>query len=233
MSFESEELRAELLRRARLDQAVRRRLARKRPEPAVTLLELDADNTAWLKTVVEEVGWPGRSLVGEEAAHAAWLLAQHADRDPHLQRRCQELLAHAVAQGEATPADLAYLVDRVLVNSCQPQLYGTQLTAKNGRFAPQRLRDPDSVDARRASVGLEPLEHYLAGARERYGAPEPARIRCRRCDAGVPVWMPGPGETATAECPVCGRPITVRGYAPGNRVPAGSYKLSKADLADP
>jgi hypothetical protein len=182
--------------------------------------------------VVEEVGWPGRSLVSEEAAHGARLLAQHADRDPAFQRRCKELLAKAVVQGEASPEDLAYLVDRVMVNSGQPQLYGTQLTAKDGRFAPQRLRDPDSVDARRASVGLEPLERYVARARDRYGAPEPARIRCRGCGAGVPVWMPAPGETTTAECPACRRLITVRRYAPGDRAPAGAQRLSEADLAD-
>jgi len=31
-------------------------------------------------------GWPERTLVGEEAAQAVWLLAQHADYDPIQQR---------------------------------------------------------------------------------------------------------------------------------------------------
>ena len=31
-------------------------------------------NTARMKTIVAERGWPGRSLVGEDGAQAAWLL---------------------------------------------------------------------------------------------------------------------------------------------------------------
>ena len=68
---------------------------------------VDADNLAWLKEVVAEVGWPGQSMVGEDGAHAAWLLAQHADQDPAFQLRCLELLTQAVASGEAAPAALA------------------------------------------------------------------------------------------------------------------------------
>jgi hypothetical protein len=75
---------------------------------------MDDDNTAWLRTAIDEYGWPGRTLVGAEGAHAAWLIAQHADRSPAFQRRCLKLLENAVAAGEAEAADLAYLTDRVL-----------------------------------------------------------------------------------------------------------------------
>jgi hypothetical protein len=44
-------------------------------------------------------------LVGEDGAHAAWLLAQHADRDPAFQRRCLDLLTQAVAGREASPCE--------------------------------------------------------------------------------------------------------------------------------
>jgi hypothetical protein len=30
-----------------------------------------------LRDIIDAGGWPGRSLVGREAAHAAWLLLQH------------------------------------------------------------------------------------------------------------------------------------------------------------
>ncbi|MBO3752978.1 hypothetical protein J5X84_43615 [Streptosporangiaceae bacterium NEAU-GS5] len=72
-----DELRDELLRRKAVDQEMRRSDS---PDPAV-----DEDNTRWLEAVVEERGWPLVSQVGEEAAFAAWLLAQHADL--HLGRR--------------------------------------------------------------------------------------------------------------------------------------------------
>ena len=94
-----QDLRAELPHRADRDQA-----ARACPEPEwETLTSVDADNLAWLKRVVTEVGWPGRSAVGEDGAHAAWLLVQHADRDPAFQRKCLELVTQATACGEASP----------------------------------------------------------------------------------------------------------------------------------
>jgi|HubBroStandDraft_3_1064219.scaffolds.fasta_scaffold71532_2 hypothetical protein len=45
-------------------------------------------------------GWPGRTLVGEDGAQAAWLLAQHADHNPDLQRAFLDALRDAVARGE-------------------------------------------------------------------------------------------------------------------------------------
>jgi hypothetical protein len=60
------ELRSELLRRAGNDQAARGEL-----EPgAETLASVDAENLAWLRGLVAEVGWPGRSMVGEDGARA-------------------------------------------------------------------------------------------------------------------------------------------------------------------
>jgi hypothetical protein len=44
-------------------------------------------NTARLKAVVVDHGWPGRSLVGEDGAHAAWLILQHAGRGSPLSER--------------------------------------------------------------------------------------------------------------------------------------------------
>src|SRR5205823_2711731 len=118
---------------------------------------IDADNTAWLIGVVDRSGWPERSRVGDDAAHAAWLLAQHADCDPAAQRRFLQGLQSAVARREAAPADLAHLTDRVRLASGQQQIYGTQLVAHAGRYIATRLSKPKSVDARRADVGLEPL----------------------------------------------------------------------------
>jgi Family of unknown function (DUF6624) len=74
-------------------------------------------------------------MVGGDGAHAAWLLARHADQDPAFQRRCLELLTQAVASGEAAKIELAYLTDRVLAEG-KPQEYGTQFV---GGFAILRM----------------------------------------------------------------------------------------------
>src|SRR5439155_1758694 len=85
------------------------------------------------------------SLAGEDGAEAAWLLAQHADRDPAFQRRCLDLLAEAAARGEASWMHVAYLTDRVLLAEGKPQEYGTQATGRDGRYVARDLRDPDSL----------------------------------------------------------------------------------------
>jgi hypothetical protein len=180
----NEELRAELLRRQAADQETRMRwielmkAASLGQPPSTEALELsqrvaaiDEDNTAWFRGVVREHGWPGRSLVGEEATHAAWLLVQHADRDPDYQRECLDLLQAAVEAGEGSAQELAYLTDRVLLAEGKPQRYGTQFTAGATSWEPGPLEDPDRVDERRASVGLPPLEEYANQLREHYGTP--------------------------------------------------------------
>jgi hypothetical protein len=196
-------LRAELLRRAATDQAARAAFAGGRTE-AARLVAMDEENAQWLETVLDDAGWPGRTRVGDEGAHAAWLIAQHADRRPALQRRCLALLKQAVAAGDASKTDLAYLTDRVLLASGKQQLYGTQLAPTAEGYAPPRLRDAENVDARRAAVGLGPLALEIVRARERYGPARPARVRCPRCDAPFEMWMPPPGGSARFACATCG-----------------------------
>jgi len=176
---------------------------------------IDDDNAAWLRKVVDAVGWPGNSVVGEEGAHAAWLLAQHADRYPSFQRRCLKLLEQAVAQGDASPADLACLTDRALLAKGKQQVYGTQMTARDGRFVACRLRDSETVDDRRASVGFEPLESYLQRALDQYGVPAPARMLCQSCSREIEIWLPEGGGRVTCKCPSCGFTATLRAYFPG------------------
>jgi hypothetical protein len=208
------ELRAELMRRAGQDQAARAELVRRaeqgqagraEPEPDWdTVAPVDADNLAWLKNIVAEVGWPGRSMVGEDGAHAAWLLAQHADRDPAFQRRCLDLITEAARCGEAAPAELAYLTDRVLLAEGQPQEYGTQMAGREEGWVPRRLRDPENVDERRAAMSLGPLTEYIARMAREYGSPRPAAITCAECGGSIEVWLPDEGETRHIRCTACG-----------------------------
>jgi len=130
------ELKQRLLEMVKEDQRVRARLAATGElfrGYASKMAEVHRHNAQELESVVENVGWPGKSVVGEEASNAAWLILQHAIGNPKLQRRCLPILREAVAQGEAEPAHAAYLEDRICFFERRPQRYGTLIGTKTGR----------------------------------------------------------------------------------------------------
>ena len=147
----SEALRGELLALAEEDQAARR------ARDPIAMMFADDKSRARLKEIVERHGWPGSSLVGPDGADAAWLLAQHADRDREFQRRVLGLMAEQVKRKEASAGNYAYLHDRIH----DPQRYGTQGRCTGpGKWTPRRLEDPERVDELRREVGLDKLADY-------------------------------------------------------------------------
>lgn len=165
-----EKLRQELLDRMEKDQVVRNKVMKQKGEGAdfEEMIQVDRDNTAWLKKTIDHHGWPGKALVGVDGAHAAWLLLQHADLDLAFQKKCLPLLAAAVKRNDASAQDLAYLVDRVRVAEKKPQIYGTQLDQVDGKLKPKPIEDEEHVDERRKEVGLPPLSEYLKFAEEAF-----------------------------------------------------------------
>ncbi|MFJ6293277.1 DUF6624 domain-containing protein [Streptomyces griseoviridis] len=116
-----------------------------------------------LGEIMAESGWPTADLVGEDAARAAWLIAQHADRQLDVQRRALTLMREAVSAGSANARELAFLRDRTLVNEGRNQVYGTQIAGvKDGAPVPWPCQEPERVDELRAEVGIEPFAAYVA-----------------------------------------------------------------------
>lgn len=123
----------------------------------------DADNLPWLKADLDAHGWYRITEMGKEADNAAWLMVQHADADVVFQQKILAMLEPLVGQGETSPTNYAYLLDRVAVNSQRPQRYGTQGGCADGGWEPRALEEPaTAVDQRRAEVGLPPLADYIA-----------------------------------------------------------------------
>lgn len=160
-------LRAQLLQRRAADQSMRDTLmlimqAGRMPDGAFMdrLDAVDRANTAWIRGILETRGWPGGSLVGPDAAAAAFLLVQHATHDTAFMARALPMLEKAVGAAEASPGDYALLYDRVAVQAGRPQRYGTQASLFNGRLVFAPIEDSSRVDARRAAMRLPPLAVY-------------------------------------------------------------------------
>src|SRR4051794_29378036 len=83
------------------------------------------NNALRLQAIIAQVGWPTERLVGEPAAKAAWLIAQHAISRPEFQRACLTLLAEAARQHMVPHWQPAMMEDRIRVFEGRPQLYGT------------------------------------------------------------------------------------------------------------
>ncbi|HEX5594737.1 MAG TPA: DUF6624 domain-containing protein [Micromonosporaceae bacterium] len=125
--------------------------------------EGDRARTDRLKEIIEQYGWPTIDLVGKDGEDAAWAIAQHSDFDPAFQQKALELLRDAVANGRASPGNLAYLEDRVAVANGQPQVYGTQIRCSpDGPVPVTPIKDEAGVEERRKAAGLDTLADYLA-----------------------------------------------------------------------
>lgn len=128
----------------------------------------DHANTNVLRRILAKHDWPGHRLVGPDAARAAWSIALHSDDDPAFQRAATTLLGRAVQAGDALVQHWAHLHDRALITSRRNQEYGTQLMLRADGIELCPLRAPESVNARRATVGLPPIAVALKAVRRRY-----------------------------------------------------------------
>lgn len=141
-----------LIRMAGVDQKYRR---------TASFKHIDKIHTKSLRRIIKQYGWPTFTMVGKNAAHAAWLLAQHADHAPRFQAYCLFLLEKAVKAQEADSSDLAYLTDRVLVNAGKSQVYGTQFYIDaTGRLVSRPIRNKQFLNRRRKQVGLGSFVSY-------------------------------------------------------------------------
>lgn len=128
-------------------------------------MAIDAENTDWMKKVIDKHGWPSKEMVGDDGARAAWALVQHADKDRKFQERCLKLML-ALPKESVPRQNVAALTDRLLVAKGEPQEYGTQAVMEDGDFVPNQIRDEANVDKRRAELGLPPLADYMEAMRK-------------------------------------------------------------------
>ena len=130
----------------------------------------DSARTRWLRNAVRERGWPRRSVVGDSAAKAAWLMLQHTEFQDWADEMLP-VLERLTDSGEVKRSELALFTDRVLMHRGQPQRYGSQFNFVDGRMVAHRIEDLAQLDARRAEVGLPPMAEYVRVLSEAYKLP--------------------------------------------------------------
>jgi hypothetical protein len=161
-------LRDELRALAVADQEVRNRWIADQKNEAIRseMIELDAKHVARLREIVKEYGWPTKSLVGDNGSGDAWLIAQHGGKE--VLHEMLPLMKEAVDKHELDASNYAVSVDRVRIKDGQLQLYGSQFS-KGEKCEPQPIEDPEHVDERRKTMGLDPLAEYAKKLCAMYG----------------------------------------------------------------
>ncbi|TGE27697.1 DUF6624 domain-containing protein [Hymenobacter metallicola] len=121
---------------------------------------IDSLNLLRVTAIIDQYGWPGRSLVGSEGSVTAFLVVQHSNLAT--MQQYVPLMRAAAAQGELDYASLALVEDRILTYQNKPQLYGSQLRSNptTGKMEFFPIDDEAHVDERRARMGLGPLAEY-------------------------------------------------------------------------
>jgi hypothetical protein len=124
---------------------------------------VDRPNAESVKEIVAAQGWPTKEAVGVDGVHATFMIVQHANFDPELQRAALGPLREGYEAGHVSGQQLAMNTDRVRLADGKGQLYGTQFGAVAGaEITLSPIEDEPNVDARRAELGLPPLAEYLA-----------------------------------------------------------------------
>lgn len=127
---------------------------------------LHNSNAHKLELLLDVYGWPSLREASAVILESAWYIVMHAISLPGFQRKVLDLFA--ANPDLCLPKQRAMLADRVLVFSGKRQTYGTQVDwDADGVLSPYPIRDFETVDLRRHSVHLPPIQASLNALRQR------------------------------------------------------------------
>ncbi len=113
--------------------------------------QLDKTNILYLDKVINKVGYPGRSMVGELSKDAAAEIIIHSNSiDKYI-----EEVKEAAEKNELTYSKAATMEDMYLKGQNKEQLYGTQSAYFNDKYIIWPIKDEESVNYRRKEAGFE------------------------------------------------------------------------------
>lgn len=121
----------------------------------------DKSNLEVVEKILDEHGWLGADEIGATANTTLFLVIQHSNLKT--QEKYLSMMEKAVKDGKARGTSMALLVDRVNLGKGELQIYGSQLGPDPDTGEPYVLPviEPEKINERRASVGLQPIEEYI------------------------------------------------------------------------
>ncbi|MCH2085214.1 MAG: hypothetical protein MK226_22710 [Saprospiraceae bacterium] len=124
--------------------------------------------------IIDRYGWLGISQVGRRANTALWAVLQHGTLAS--KKKYAPLLKESVLNSESQPQHYARLIDRMLINNGEPQLYGTQIDyepAENPIFF--SIKEPEFINQRRAEIGLPDIQQFAKQRGIEWNVPQKKR----------------------------------------------------------
>ncbi len=129
---------------------------------------IDGENTARLRVIIREIGWAELNALSPHAADQARTLISHSS-DIAFKREMAATFEPLVRAGRMEGDYYAMLIDDIAAMENRPQVYATNFECHHGIYQPKRTENVETLDARRAEIGLPPIAEYTARMREMYG----------------------------------------------------------------
>ena len=124
------------------------------------LREIETKIAQRICSILNSDGWPKKSLVGAEGSKAFMYLIGRS-LPLKMQGEIYPLVVEAFTRGEIDPDDvLASYVDRLRLAVGRKQLYGTQVSIKDGFLVMAPIELASEVDKRRSAFKMSPLRTY-------------------------------------------------------------------------
>jgi hypothetical protein len=123
---------------------------------------IDRENLVTIVSLIEKCGMPTLNEINQTQMSAIWLVFQHADN--YHRKKYLPQLKKSAENGDLRKSQMALMEDRILMMDGKPQIYGSQISQdrENGGWKIYDLQNPETVDKRRAEVGLGPLSEYVS-----------------------------------------------------------------------
>ncbi len=163
------EVKKKLLELNKLDQKYRKQWESGGADIWKLQSELDKVTLLELQNIVEKTGWPTIPKVGEVAAHAAILIAQHS-RDIDTSLKFLDMARTLYNQNKVNIdcRKLTNWIDAMNMQRNLPQVYGQYFINHGKGYEIYDIENPLELDERRISMGLEPFDERIRNAIQSY-----------------------------------------------------------------